>query len=96
MFIKRLLNENSNLFEASAKLWAALIQSQCQSSPFDECDSTRTPCHTGKISYECDLSHGQDKTFLKFQEIKLFTSNLSLVIFKKRFTAMASIQAQFP
>ena len=32
-------------------------------------DSMRTRCHTGKISYECDLSHGQNKTFLKFQEI---------------------------
>ena len=60
-----------------------------QSSPFDTGDSTRTRCHTGKISYECDLLHRQDKTFLKFQETKLFTSNLSLIIFKKIFAAMA-------
>ena len=56
-----------------------------QSSPIDTCDNTRTRCHTGKISYECDLSHEQDKTFLKFPETKFFTSNLSLVIFKKIF-----------
>ena len=37
----------------------------------------------------CTYSYGQDKTFLKFQETKFFKGNLSLVIFKKRFAAMA-------
>ena len=52
-----------------------------------------TRCYTGKVfTYKCDLSHEQHNIIPAIQRKKFFSSNLSLVILKKRFAAMAFIQ----